>query len=141
LTLRLRLTTAIHLEHSQILTKYYYITIRINGTLLLHAKLSLSRDRYCKTYVNQRLFSFFQFLRKASCFSLARDYISKNPCVKIISGYWFGRESWVLKTFLLLSQCIEPHMTTGVPSPIISMTERTALCRSTGPTRKQRTRV
>jgi len=58
LTLRLRLTTATHPKHSQILTKYYYITIRINGTLLLHAKLSLSRDCLCKMLVNQRLFPF-----------------------------------------------------------------------------------
>jgi len=40
-----------------------------------------------------------------------------------------------------ISQCIESHRGTRVPSPIISMTERTALCRSTGSTRKQRTRV
>jgi len=32
-------------------------------------------------------------------------------------------------------------MATGVPSPIISMTERTALCRPTDSTRKQRTRA
>jgi len=32
-------------------------------------------------------------------------------------------------------------MATKVPSPIISMTERTALCHPTDSTRKQRTRV
>ena len=63
---------------------HYKTSIHMNVTLALHAKLSLSRDRYCKTHVNQRL---FPVLRKASCFSLTRDYISKNQYVKIISGY------------------------------------------------------
>jgi len=66
---------------------HYKTSIHMNVTLALHAKLSLSRDRYCKTHVNQRLFFLFPVLRKASCFSLTRDHISKNQYVKIISGY------------------------------------------------------
>jgi len=112
----------------------------MNATLALHAKLSLSRDCYCKTYVDQRLFPFSYLSRKDSCFSLTRDYISENQYVKITSGYWFGRENWVIRT-LLFSQCIESHMATKVPSPIISMTERTALCLPMYSTRKQSTRM
>ena len=100
---------------------HYEILIHTNVTLALHAKLSLSRDCYCKTHVNQCLFPFSYLSRKDSCFSLTCDYISENRYVKITSGYWFGRENWVIRT-LLLSQCIESHMATGVPSQIISMT-------------------
>jgi len=42
---------------------------------------------------------------------------------------------------LLLSQCVESHMATKVPSPIISMTKRTALCHPMDYLRKQNTRV
>jgi len=38
---------------------HYDISIHIKFTLALHAQLSLSRDRECKTHVNQRLFFFF----------------------------------------------------------------------------------
>jgi len=41
----------------------------MNGTLSLHAKLSLSRDCLCKTLVNQRLFPFSYSSRKDSCHS------------------------------------------------------------------------
>ena len=61
LTLGLRLTTAIHLKHSQILTKYCYI-IKSQYALTVRCycmlNLSLSRDCLCKTLVNQRLFPF-----------------------------------------------------------------------------------
>jgi len=40
---------------------HYKTSIHMNVTLTLHAKLSLSRDRYCKTHVNQRLFPFSSF--------------------------------------------------------------------------------
>ena len=85
-------------------------------------------------------FFFFVFSTERFMLSLTRDHISKNQYVRIISGYWFSRESWVIRT-LLLSQGIESHMATRVPSPIISMTERTALCPPTDSTRKQSTRV
>ena len=85
-------------------------------------------------------FSFYIFITERFMLSLTRDHISENQYVKITSGYWFDRESWVIRT-LLLSQCIESHMATKVPSPIISMTERTALCPPMDSTRKQRTRV
>ena len=119
---------------------HYEITIHKIVTLALHAKLSLSRDCYCKTHVNQRLFPFSYLSRRDSCFSLTRDYISENQYVKITSGYCFGRESWVIMT-LSLSQCRESHLATKVPSRITSMTERTALCPLMDSTRKQRTRV
>jgi len=41
----------------------------------------------------------------------------------------------------LLSQHIESHMATKVPSPIISMIKRTALCLPMDSLRKQSTRV
>ena len=41
LTLRLRLTTAIHLEHYQILTKYYYI-IKSQYALTVHCHCMLN---------------------------------------------------------------------------------------------------
>jgi len=59
---------------------------------------------------------------------LARDYISENRYCEITSEYRFGMESLVMVTFLL-SQCIESHKITKVPSPTISMVKRTALCR------------
>jgi len=40
-----------------------------------------------------------------------------------------------------ISQRIESHMATKVPSPIISMTKRTALCPPMDSLRKQSTRV
>jgi len=143
LTLRLKLTTATHSAHSQTLTRCYYITrYQYTWTLRWHCMLNCL---WVVTVIAKRMltnaFFLFSYLsRKDSCFSLTRDYISENQYVKITSGYWFGRESWVIRT-LLLSQCIESHMATKVPSPIISMTERTALCPPTDSTRKQRTRV
>jgi len=95
---------------------------------------------FCKAHVNQRLFPFSYLSRKDKGFVLPRDYISENQYVKITSGYWFVRESWVIRT-LLLSQGIESPKATRVPSPIISMTKRTALCLPMDPTRKQNTRV
>ena len=59
---------------------------------------------------------------------LARDYVSENQYGEITSEYRFGMESLVMVTFLL-SQCIESHKITKVPSPTISMVKRTALCR------------
>jgi len=44
----------------------YEISIHMNVTLSLHAKLSLSRDCHCKTHVNQRLFPFSCSPRKGS---------------------------------------------------------------------------
>ena len=143
LTLRLKLTTATHSVHFHILTRCYYFTrYQYTWTLRWYCLLNCLWvvTAICRAYVNQRLFPFSYLPRKDSCFSLTRDYISENQYVKITSGYWFGGESWVTRT-LLLSQCIESHMATRVPSPIISMTERTALCPPMDSTRKQRTRV
>ena len=103
---------------------HYEISIRKKVTLTPYANPSLSRDCYCKTPVNQCLFSFFVFITGGFMLSLTRDNISENQYVKTTSGYRFGRESWVIMT-LLLSQCRESHMATKVPSPIISMIERT----------------
>jgi len=72
--------------------------------------------------------------------SLTRDHISENQYVKITLAYRFGRESWVTVTFLL-SQCIESHKVTKVPSPTISMIKRTALCPLMDSLRKQITSV
>jgi len=71
---------------------------------------------------------------------LARDYISENRYCEITSEYRFGMESLVMVTFLL-SQCIESHKITRVPSPTISMVKRTALCRLIDSVRKQVTSI
>jgi len=112
------------------------ISIRINVTLALHAKLSLSRDHQCKTHVNQRLFSYVVFIKERFTSLLTRDHISENQYGEITSEYRFGVESLVTMTFLL-SQCIESRKMTRVPSPIISMAKRTALCLSIDSLRKQ----
>jgi len=105
---------------------YCEISIYIKVTLVLHAQLSLSRDGYCKAYVNQRLFPFSFFLKERFTSSLARVHISENQHVKIIPEYRFGSDSCVTVTFLL-SQCTESHRVTRVPSPTISMIKRTTL--------------
>jgi len=103
-------------------------------------KPSLSRDCHCRTHVNQRLFPFSCSITERFMPSLTHGHISENQYVKITSGYRFGRESWVIVTFSL-SQRIESHMATKVPSPIISMIKRTALCPPMDSLRKQSTRV
>jgi len=65
----------------------------MNIALTLHVKLSLSRDRYCKAHINQRLFSFSMYSTERFMLTLTRDYISTNQNVGIISWNWFVRES------------------------------------------------
>ena len=52
----------------------------------------------------------------------------------------FSKESWV-RVIFYISQFIESHTATKVPSPIISMTKRTALCHQMDSLCKQSTRV
>ena len=80
------------------------------------------------------------YQEKVHVMFLARDHISENRYGEITSEYHFGMESLVIVTFLL-SQCIESYKITRVPSPIISMIKRTALCLLVDSLRKQVTGI
>ena len=96
------------------------------ATQTLHAQLSLNRDRWCKTHVNQRLFFFCHLYRvKFASFS-SRNHTSEIRFCGSTTEYRINTKSLVTVTFLLFSMSRCPKAT-GVPSPTISMVQRTAL--------------
>ena len=118
---------------------HYKISIHMNVTLSLHAKLSLSRDCHYKSPVNQRLFFFHRVCQgKVHVIFSTWPYFRESVCWNYF-GVGFYMESLVIVTFLF-SQCVESHMVTRVPSPTISIAKRTALCPPMDSLRKQSTR-
>ena len=89
---------------------------------------------------NAFFFSFVVFIKERFTSLITRDHISENQYGEITSEYRSGMESLVIMTFLL-SQCIESHKMTRVPSPTISMIKRTALCLLVDSLRKQVTSI
>ena len=92
----------------------------------MQAHLSLNRDCLCKARVNQRPFFFCHFYRQKFAPFSSRNLTSE---IQFCGTNTMGRvnmKSLVTLTFLLfrVSRCPEA---TGVPSPTISMVQRTAL--------------
>ena len=101
---------------------HWVILVHIKVTQTLHAQLSLNRYHWCKAHVNQRPFSFCHFIVKSLRHFHHAILLSEFSSVELPQSM----KSLVTVTFLLFGVSSCPKAT-GVPSPTISMVQRTAL--------------
>jgi len=101
LTLRLRLTTAIHLKHSQILTKYYYI-IKLQYALTVRCYCMLNYLWVVTVFAKRLLTNTFFLFRKDSCYSRHMVTFPRISKLRLLRDVNFvGKaESWWPLTFL-----------------------------------------